>query len=302
MQSIGELKQAARRDVRAASPEAWLMTLVYLALTAGLSYAVGLFVSDPVMKLVQMYQAGLTLDRALLLTLQAVGGTGVFLNLLLLLTGVVFDFGYNQWCLGTTRGGIGAFSDLLGGFAMTGRVLMLRVMTLMYCFLWYVVIFVPAGVVAMVGMAMPGIGPLVVAAAFFGALVLYLWRILGYAMAPYCLMDEPDKGVANALRASRRLMWHQVGRLVLLLLSFFGWHLLGAGISIAAELLLTMVGTAAVNILGLGAGAGALVTKAAVTGGVLAAWPLYLWLTPYMSMAQCRFYDRLKNPEDVTHF
>ena len=302
MQSIGELKRAARADVRTASPKAWLMTLVYLALTAGLSYGVGLFVADPVMALVQMYQSGLVLDRALLLTMQTVGGTGVFLNLLLLLTGIVFDFGYSQWCLGTVRGGIGEFSDLLGGFALTGRVLLLRLMTILYCVMWYVVIFVPAGLVVMLGLALPLIGPILILVVFLGALVLFFSRVLGYAMAPYCLMDEPDKGVANALHTSRRLMWHQVGKLVLLQLSFLGWQLLGALISAAAELLLTLVGMAAVNLLGLGAGGTALVTKAAVMVGALAAWPLYLWLTPYMSMAQCRFYDGLKNPEDVVHF
>lgn len=302
MHSIGEIKRAARDDVRAASPKAWLMTLVYLALTAGLSYAVGLFVSDPLMELLQMYQSGLALDRALLLALQAVGGTGVFLNLLLLLTGIVFDFGYTQWCLGTTRGGIGEFSDLLGGFALTGRVLLLRIMTILYCFMWYVVIFVPAGLVAMLGMTVPLMGPVLVAAAFVGALVLFLWRILGYALAPYCLMDEPDMGVTNALRTSRRLMWRHAGRLVLLLLSFVGWHLLGAGIGMAAEWLLIVAGTAVVHVLELGAAGMALVTKAAMVAGVLAACPLYLWLTPYMSMAQCRFYDGLKNPEDAVPF
>ena len=302
MRNIAELKQAARADVRAASPKAWLMTLVYLALTAGLSYAVGLFASDPVIELVGMYQSGLTLDRALLLALQAVGGTGVFLNLLLLLTGIVFDFGYSQWCLGTVRGGIGEFSDLLGGFALTGRVLLLRVMTLLYCFMWYVVIFVPAGLLVMLAMAFPLFGPLLVPGVFVAALVLYLWRILGYAMAPYCLMDEPDMGVTHALRESRRLMWHQVGRLVLLLLSFLGWHLLGAGIGMAAEWLLVVAGTAVVHVLGLGTAGMALVTKVAVTAGVLAAWPLYLWLTPYMTMAQCRFYDALKNPEAAEQF
>lgn len=293
-QSIGQLKTAARHDVRAAAPDARWMTLVYLLVTSGLSYIVGLFVADPILELAQMYQSGLALDRALLLALRTVGGTGLFLNLVIMLTGIVFDFGYSQWCLGTTRGGIGELSDLLGGFQMAGRVLLLRVTLLLYCFMWYVVIFMPALVVVLVGISLPVVGPLVAVAAFFGALVLFLLRVLGYSMSAYCLMDEPDKGVVHALRTSQQLMRGKVGRLVLLLLSFFGWHLLGAGISIGVELLVLFAAETLLPALGFGVNVISLVGKGAVLAGSLAAWPLYLWLTPYMTMTQCRFYDALR--------
>ena len=299
---IRELKWEARRYVRMATPKAWWMTLVYLLVTGGLSFVVGLFVADPIVQLMQLYQGGVPLDRAFLLALSTVGGVGIFLNLLILLTGIVFDFGYSQWCLGTTRGGIGEMSDLLGGFALTGRVLLLRVSTMLYCFMWYAVIFMPASVVVMVGFALPVVGPLIALAAFLGAFVLFFRRVLGYSMASFCLMDEPDKGVTHALRTSQMLMRGQVGRYVLFVLSFFGWELLAAAIAVVAELLVSVVAALLVPALGLGVQWLPIIGKGAAVVGTLASWPLYLWLTPYMTMSQCKFYDKLKNPEDAVSF
>lgn len=299
---IGEIKYAARHDVRVASPKARWMTLVYLLVTSGLSLAVGLFAADPILQLTQLYQGGVPLDRAILLAIGTVGGTGLFLNLVIMLTGIVFDFGYAQWCLGTTRGGIGELADLLGGFAMVGRVLLLRLMTLLYSFMWYVVIFMPALVVVLVAMALPVVGPLLAVAAFLGALVLFVLRVLGYSMATFCLMDEPDKGVTHALRTSRLLMYRHAGRYILLLVSFIGWELLAAGIALAVELLVGVAGAALIPALGLNPEWTALVGKSAAAVGTLASWPLYLWLTPYITMSQCRFYDELKHPKDSVSF
>ncbi|MBQ9973979.1 MAG: DUF975 family protein [Oscillospiraceae bacterium] len=302
MIKISQIKQQARSCVRQARPKAWWMTLVYLLVTAGLSYVAGLFVADPIIELSELYTNGVPLDRAILLAVSTVGGTGLFINLVLMLAGIVFDFGYSMWCLGTTRGGIGELGDLLGGFALTGRVLLLRLMTLLYSFMWYVVIFMPALLVLLVGAALPVIGPLLAVAAFLGAMFLFLRRVLGYSMAGFCLMDEPDKGVTHALRTSQRLMQHQVGRYVLLLLSFFGWVLLASLISAGVELLILLVSTGLTPVLGLGAESLGLMSKIAMMVGAFAAWPLYLWLTPYMTMSQCKFYDKLKDPEDAVPF
>ena len=290
------LKRDAKAALRAARPNARQMTLLYLLLTSGLSLLVSLVAADPLEEVLAMYAGGVTLDRALALALSAVGAVGLFLNLLVLLFGVVADFGYGRWCLDAVRGGRGQWSDLIDGFAMAGRVILLRLATLAYSLLWYVVIFMPALAVVLAALVVPGVGPLLAAAAFGAALVLYIGRVLRYAVADYCLMDDPDKGAFHALSESRRLMRGRCGEFFVLLLSFTGWQLLSALIVTAAEsVLLAVLG--GVQVLtaggaGLAEGIGDSFGMAAAL--TLASWPLSVWLTPYMTMTQCRFYDRLR--------
>lgn len=288
------LKREARLSMHRARPNACLMTLVYLLLTSGLSLLVGLVTADPLVEFLSFLLTGLDPDRAFMLTVSRVGTVGLFLNILMLIYNVVMDFSYSQWCLGTSRGGIGEFADLMSGFSMVGRVLALRVATLLYCFMWLVVILVPTGT-AIMFLAVMGLPPEPV---LLAATVLYIICILRYSMAAYCLMDEPEKGVFHALRSSLRLMRGRSVELFLLLLSFAGWYLLGGlisgvGVQIVSVVyaLLGMAGAPALNMMG------DIITTVVLA---LVSLPLYVWLTPYVTMTRCKYYDELKKAEPVT--
>ena len=97
------------------------------------------------------------------------------------------------------------------------------------------------------------------------ALFTFLWSLLlivpgiiaalGYSMAYFIMIDDPKMKAIDALRKSKEMMMGRKGKLFLLYLSFFGWILLG--------------------ILSLGIG--------------------FLWILPYMSTAEVRFYENLKS-------
>lgn len=291
-----DLKWRARDAVRAARPNARLMTLIYLLLTSGLSVVVGLFAADPFGRIFGLYQQGMPPERAIPLAIAGVGTAGLFANVLMAIFGLVLDFGYRSWCLNTARGESGEVGDLIDGFSMVGRILWLRVLVALYGFLWYIAIFMPALLGVMVGLLVPGLGALLSTAVFFAALAAWLSRILRYSMAVYCLADEPEMGASFALRRSCRMMTGHVKDFVLLQLSFLGWHLLNMVVVTAAEgaVIVLMGGTHL--LLGTDPEAVALIgTSAAMSVALaLASWPVDLWLKPYVTVSECKFYERLK--------
>ena len=143
------LKTDAKAALRGAKPKAVWMTLLYLLLTGGLTLAVNLFVEDPLLQVQTLLEAGLDPMQTLLLALSGLGGIGLFLHILLFMFGVVVDYGYSWWILGTSRGGIGEVADLISGFTMAGRVILLRLAITVFEFVWYLVIFAAAATIAL---------------------------------------------------------------------------------------------------------------------------------------------------------
>lgn len=291
------LKTQARQAMAAARPRAFAMTLLYLLLTAGVSMLINLFFLDPLTRLAEFAQAGLTLPRALMLTLSETGGVGLFVHILVLIAVAVLDFGYHLWCLGTTRGGIGEWRDLFGGFSMVGRVLLLRLVVITYSFIWYMVSTMLAMVVSGAAMFVAPFGILSAIPIFAAAIGFFFWKVLHYSMADFCLMDEPDKGVFHAVTQSRLLMRGHCGQFLLLVLSFFGWWLLGFAIQLAAEgiLLVTIGGPWLLT----GDVYGAMTAVATLPlAGIVASllyWPFSAWLTPYQTMTKCCLYNALRS-------
>lgn len=296
-----ELKRSARASMRTARPNALFVTFMYQLLTTGLSVLVSMLAIDPLGKIMNLFQQGLDLGRAIPLALRGVGWLGLFLNVLMVIFSLVMDFGYSRWCLKTARDEAGELSDLIGGFSMVGRILWLRVITGVYGFLWYVAIFVPAFFFVSLGLFLPVIGPVVVMAVFVIAVVAFLARVLRYTMATYCLIDEPELGASHALRRSTWMMRGRVWEYVLVLLSFLGWGFLGAVLMSVAE---------SAVLLAMGGALSAGPQLEAISGSpamsvipALVVWPLMLWLTPYMALTECKFFDRIKNgPADRTPF
>ena len=290
------LKAQARQAMKAARPRPFVMTLFYLLLTAGVSMLVSLLFLDPLTQLAELLSAGLTLPRALMLTLSKTGAAGLFVHILVLIAVVVLDFGYRLWCLGTTRGGIGEWRDLFGGFALAGRVVLLRLVVITYSFIWYTVLTMAAMLLSGVAMFAAPFGILSALPVFAAAIGFFFWKVLHYSLADFCLMDAPDKGVFHAVGESCRLMRGRCGQFFLLTLSFLGWWLAGLAIQLAVEgILLMSVGG---PWLLTGDVYGALTAVAALPlAGVVSAllyWPFAAWLTPYQTMTKAWFSDALR--------
>ena len=288
-----ELKRSARASMRTARPNALFVTFVYQLLTTGLSLLVSMLAMDPLGKIVHLFRQGLDWERAIPLAMRGVGWLGLFLNVLMVIFGLVMDFGYRYWCLKTARDEAGELSDLTAGFSMVGRILWLHIIMLLYGLLWYVAIFIPAFFFAsLLAFVM---GPIAFLIAFVISIAVFLSRILRYAMASYCLMDEPEMGAAYALRRSAWMMRGRVWEFVLLLLSFLGWGLLGGVLMSVAESVVVLVAA------GLQPETVGSFLVSAIPA--VAVWPFMLWLTPYMAVTECKFFDRIRNdPADRLPF
>lgn len=113
------------------------------------------------------------------------------------LVSVILSFGYTAYLLRVVRQEPSGFANLLDGFSVAGKAILLTV-------------FVDALVaVASVLLLIPGI------------IVAYQ-----YSMASFLLMDHPDWSVVQCMRESRRIMQGHKWELFVLQLSFFGWMLL----------------------------------------------------------------------------
>ena len=107
---------------------------------------------------------------------------------------LIVEYGYYSYSLHVIRGEVSAFTDLLDGFTVAVKAVVLNLLT-------YILVFF-----ASLLLVIPGI-------------------ILGdsYSMAPYLLMDHPDWSPVECLRESRRLMKGHKWDLFVLNLSFIGW-------------------------------------------------------------------------------
>ncbi len=290
------LKSSARLALRRQTGQSpWQVTALYLLLTGGSALALGLVSENPVNRLVQMLRQSVAPERALALTVAAVGTVGLFANILLMVVRLVIDIGYASWGLRVNRGEKTSAAALLDGFSMVGRVLLLNVSVAVLSLCWYVVIFLPLISLAVSAAFLPGGGvlvPLLITAGF----VVFGLCVLRYAMAEFCLLDEPEKGVLFALRASRLLMRGRSVEYAMLILSFFGWYLLGFTASWVVE-------SAAIVALG---GMSAVLSgnvqqvlqlsshPVVVFAAALAGWLVSLWLQPYLTVTQAGYYDHLR--------
>lgn len=124
-----------------------------------------------------------------------------------------------------------------------------------------VVCVLPGIILAMISVLLPPAGGSMILILFLagaalciaGCIIMFI-LLLGWALTPYLLLDQPDLRVMEALKQSRRLMHGGKARLLGLILSFLGWILF--------------------SVLSFGLG--------------------LLWITPYMTQTCTWFYlDRL---------
>jgi len=123
--------------------------------------------------------------------------TGAALALLLYLLTPAIDVGYMSYCLKTSRKQEAGYKDIIDGFSLLGKTLLISVITKVFLFLWALLFLLPA-----------------IPAAY------------RYRQAYYILLDDPGKGVMQCIRESKAMMRGNKLDLFLLDLSFLGWSIL----------------------------------------------------------------------------
>lgn len=315
------VKQRAKEMLRGTDPRHWLVTLVYLLITSLPSLVVTAVAIRPFVAYTTMLNMDVPIEQALYAMLNGYAGPTalltIFLSILVSLFSMVMQFGYLRYCMNVERGQEAGFHDLFSGFAMTGRVLALNLLILLFSFLWGLVAFciifagIYVGVMASSFLlfsssynAIIGFSFILIIAAYAGGLFFLYSRILRYEMANYVLLDHPEYSASQALEESKELMKGRRWSYFVMSLSFFGWVLLDMlivyGILYVGGYLLNLgfVRTPGITYTlapyyALYAGFKGIALFLAAR---LCAAPLDLWLTAYQYCSYIGFYDSIPRP------
>ena len=199
-----ELKKQAVELIKNSKPKAVFVTLIYLVLSFVLTELSGKILGiNMTMDKLQQYMTHVqngNIDFALqLLETMSPSAMGYAINLVLQLVLTVVFAGYTIYLLNLTRNNEPCVGNLLDGFGLVGKVILLSVLKTIFVFLWTLLFFIP-GIIAM-------------------------YR---YKMALYILLDNPQMSVMQCLKESSKLMKGHKMEFFVLELSFIGWILLGS--------------------------------------------------------------------------
>lgn len=276
-------KNEAKQLMRASTPHFMLVSLVYVLLTTGLSYAVT-WLTDGMLG----------------------GVIGMFLNVLISLFSLVMGVGLSNYALRLARKEQNGLGDLFESFSYAGRSIGTNILVAVYTFLWCLLgVAVFAAILSGVMVAGAGVlvNVLVAVVLYIALLVFIIWVALRYALANFALADNPAGGASEAVRRSVRILKGHKGKLFVLELSFLGWNLLVALIGmVVLGIGIFVTGTAWMfeNLLLVGEDWMEVYSVVGDLLGQLTLWttlaevlclPLTLWLTVYMQTAYARFYN-----------
>lgn len=209
-----ELKRRSREAMGLTHPRFWIVTLVYLLMTFGVS------------------------DLLSFLPLSSDSETGFstlafFVTIFVLLYKVVVDFGFDLWSLWANRKLNPGMGSLFEGFSVAGRVILMKLLILARMMLWALGLSFLA-LLPLLWIDSLASLPLLIFLAI-GLLYAVVWVLmLRYALAPYLLADRPDDGAGVAVRRSAELMRGWMWELFRLEFSFLGWILLSLLLSALA--------------------------------------------------------------------
>ncbi len=198
------LKSRAREVIAGSRPHVVTVGLVYLVILLVLSTlgsrVLSVNISENEAMNYMTYAANGNYESALQYAAQMQPPAAAYaINVMLMLVSCVVDAGFVLFLLNTVRNRQPCYGNLLDGFGLWPRIVLLELMEGLLVGLWSLLLFVP-GVIAP-------------------------YR---YSQAIYILLDDPSKSPVRCLRESKAMMAGHKKDLFLLDLSFIGWYLLGA--------------------------------------------------------------------------
>ena len=260
-----QIKQQAWESMLLAKPSFWIVTLVYMLMTTGVSIIADF--SD--------------------------GTLGLFLTIAITMYSWVVGFSYRLWAIWTVRRLDPGLGSLMEGFSVAGRVIMLESSILVRTLGWTFMMAIPAGFLRVFSMTTNLLGYFLVIGLLSIAVSIITLR---YSMAAYVLADYPDLGPGYALHQSVQLTRGWIGELVKLHLSFIGWYILSTVLSFAGMVVGALV-SGGITIAALLTPDGFAQLPTVLSAGIpsllgtLLALPVTLYLTPYIEVTMAQFYD-----------
>ena len=198
------LKGNARVIVKTARPSLLTAGLIFLAVSIVLntlsSAVLGVNISyDDMQRYLNYYMNG---DFQAILRMSesmTPPGSAYLLNLAIEAVLYIVGAGFLIFILNTVKNAGAVYGNLLDGFGMAGKLLLLALVEAVFVFLWSLLLLIP------------------------GLIALYRYR-----MAKFLLLDHPEMGVMEAIRNSKEMMKGHKWECFMLDLSFIGWWLLSA--------------------------------------------------------------------------
>ena len=194
------LKQQARGLLMVGKPSALSAGAIYVALGALVSFLSSRLVGvsyETAERMMRFYAAGDVDGMLYAWSAAQPSGAAWLIDLALQLAMTVVGVGFTLFALNTVRGTNPVLGNLLDGFGMLWRILLLKLCVGVLVLLWSLLLIVP-GIIA-------------------------AYR---YSMATYLLLDHPEYGVTDCIRESKRITQGHKMELFTLDLSFLGWILL----------------------------------------------------------------------------
>ena len=272
-----ELKRQAREAIRVSRPSFWVVTLVYLLMTTGVSTLAGLLVPAPDTGNISL--------------------PALFLSILLSLYSTVVGFGFTLWSMWTSRKlspGLGSLAD---GFSVALLVIMTSILIFLHMLAWSLLCIPVVWLVLIPVLLSPSLSFLVIPVLIAGIMIFSYWVSLRYALAYYLLADHPDYGAFAAVRRSVELTRGWKWEMFKLFFSFLGWELLDL-LLYTLVLVQVLVQGGFFQALSLEHYGAAYVLYQIILSYpssalllLLASIPVKLWLYPYRSVTMAGFYD-----------
>ncbi len=197
------LKRRSVELIRVSQPKAVSVAAIYLLISLVLSeLSARILGSNMSMIKLQQYmshiEAGNVENALALLQTMYPGPGGQIMSWVLDIALTVVFAGFNIYLINLVRGNSPCYGNILDGFGIWYKVILLSILKTIFVSLWSLLLFIP-GIIA----------------------------ALSYSMALYILIDDPSKGVRQCLRESKEMMRGHKMEFFLLELSFIGWMLLG---------------------------------------------------------------------------
>lgn len=301
-----QLKEEVKQKIRITRPRPIWMTLLYLVVMGIgsniLNTALGAVTGAS--EITNNFVAGMAqqsdMEYLLQYTLGYYGADRIIMALVMggMLTGLlvslwqgVMGVNYAGYCLSVVRGEQPGIEGLFGQFYRIGGILVTRFLVVLFETLWSVPFYVGCGLVIILAAVLISfdtavlllVGALLLLLAVVGLCAGLIWVNLRYAMVDFLIADQGITGM-DAISESKRLMMGNKKKLFVLNLSFWNWYLpaiIGSvvtsfvlGWGIAMKDFITIMLTVLLLL---------------VVAGVQ--YIISLWLIPYLTGAQARFYE-----------
>lgn len=273
VKNIGELKRAAKEKLKGNWGIAILLTFLATLITNAFSF------SGEISNLINTLSRGLdSLNTSIeqisegTLAVTIMVRVGMIINLLI---GGSISYGISKFFINLIRREKLKVETLFSGFKYFGKNFLIQLIVGIFSFLWGLVIWIPAVILIIIIIIsqtstistidifynpnimsfglIAGLIVIIIITAIICSIITYL-LIARYAMTYYIFVDNPDFAVMECISASKEMMEGNKVRLLLLQLSFIGWHIL--------SILTLLIG--------------------------------YLWLIPYINSSVAEFYNNLK--------